>query len=374
MKIIILLLFISSGYCLNYTDIIPLVDAVNTRYFQDSECLWECANGICSWWESARMVDTINDLLHALYFHGVNNNFTHKLEKMVDEIYNRYANVAACNNCTDIVDYITGFIQCDASIMGYYDDEAWWGLAWMRAYERTRYQKIQRPEYLNISIYIHQHMTNGWNNDCLGGIPWTHCGGYKAAIQNELYILLSTKLYLYTRDNYYYKMAERGLGWFLGSGILDDNYSVNGGLDISCNNDRSAGYTYNQGIILPALAYLNGNGIADKMINNVIGNSSKYLFSYILREIDCEFTNSCDENSQMFKGIYIQYLKDYYMLNPSLDIKKVIIANAYAIQDVIVYNSVPLSWVKNPTCNNPITFKTSLSAITALTSYLWVSV
>lgn len=46
----------------------------------------------------------------------------------------------------------------------YYDDEGWWAIAWLKAYDLTRNTK-----YLQVSEAIFADMTTGWDSTCNGG-------------------------------------------------------------------------------------------------------------------------------------------------------------------------------------------------------------
>jgi predicted alpha-1,6-mannanase (GH76 family) len=64
----------------------------------------------------------------------------------------------------------------------YYDDEGWWALAWIRAFDWT-----QNPAYLNMASSIFDDMAGGWDDTCGGGIWWSKANTYKNAIANELF-------------------------------------------------------------------------------------------------------------------------------------------------------------------------------------------
>lgn len=61
-------------------------------------------------------------------------------------------------------------------INNYYDDEGWWALAWVRAYDVTG-----NTEYLNMAESIFADMQGGVNGTCGGGIWWSKDRKYKNA-------------------------------------------------------------------------------------------------------------------------------------------------------------------------------------------------
>jgi len=90
---------------------------------------------------------------------------------------------------------------------GLYDDEAWWALAWLRAYDLTVALGKSDDRYLAMAVVIFNDMTKGWDEVCDGGIYWSkdHTddkdppngpnGPYKNAIANELFLALAAGLY-----------------------------------------------------------------------------------------------------------------------------------------------------------------------------------
>lgn len=61
-------------------------------------------------------------------------------------------------------------------INNYYDDEGWWALAWIRAYDVTG-----NVEYLDMAESIFADMQGGVNGTCGGGIWWSKDRKYKNA-------------------------------------------------------------------------------------------------------------------------------------------------------------------------------------------------
>src|ERR1700721_2245650 len=75
----------------------------------------------------------------------------------------------------------------------YYDDEGWWALAWIDAYDNTL-----DPQYLRMSASIFEDMAKGWDQTCSGGIGGAKKRKYKNAIANELF--LSVAAHVITRE------------------------------------------------------------------------------------------------------------------------------------------------------------------------------
>jgi predicted alpha-1,6-mannanase (GH76 family) len=137
----------------------------------------------------------------------------------------------------------------------YYDDEGWWALAWIRAYDLSG-----RIEYLNMARTIFRNMTTGWSDHCGGGLIWRKKHGYKNAIPNELFLLVAIRLHQRTPDDggagSYLDWALKEWDWFKQSGMINQDNLVNDGLTRSCQNNGRTTWTYNQGVIVGGLVEL----------------------------------------------------------------------------------------------------------------------
>lgn len=93
-----------------------------------------------------------------------------------------------------------------------------------------------------------------WDTTCNGGVWWDHARTYKNAITNELFIATAVRLYQQTHEDTYRDWARRGWAWLRDSGMVNASGLVNDGLDAHCANNAGPAYSYNQGVILDALA------------------------------------------------------------------------------------------------------------------------
>ena len=205
-------------------------------------------------------------------------------------------------------------------INAFYDDEGWWALAWLDAYDLTGEEK-----YLAAAKDIFLDMAAGWDDYWGGGIYWgKHDGrpdtagasavprgwavGYKNAIANELFIAVAAGLGLRYRNRGpaapgsastgsantgsantgqpdYLDWARRGWAWFSSArpagvamineaGLVNDSPNQHG-----VNDNTQSVWSYNQGVILSGLrelteltgdqAYLGwAEKIADAFIKN----------------------------------------------------------------------------------------------------------
>lgn len=142
----------------------------------------------------------------------------------------------------------------------YNDDEGWWALAWVDAYDLTGKQK-----YLAMAETIFTDIAAQWEtNTCGGGVWWSKKTRYKNAIANELFLDLAAALANRAASpeerQKYLDWAEREWAWFRASGMINAQNLVNDGLDSknpnACTNNGRTTWSYNQGVILGGLAEL----------------------------------------------------------------------------------------------------------------------
>ena len=197
----------------------------------------------------------------------------------------------------------------DNFLNGYYDDEGWWALTWINAYDLTG-----NGAYLSQARDIFADMTGGWDGTCGGGIWWSKARHYKNAIANELFLQVAVALHERTPgDTGYGSWAQREWAWFQGSGMLTGSHLVIDGL-AACQPDLSSPtWTYNQGVLiggLVALARMTGREAplaAAERIADAVMDSQALSPHGILRD-PCE-PSSCDEDQPLFKGIFAKNLK-----------------------------------------------------------------
>jgi len=232
-------------------------------------------------------------------------------------------------------------IGVDRTFSGYFDDEAWWGIAWLKAYQVT-----SEKAYLNRSRAVFDDLVNrSWSEaSCGGGFCWQASSNpddmnacYKNSITNELSITLAAQLALVYKElgmqeafKYTSGWADRAITWFINSGLLNKSSLVNDGLDTFtkhwqvCSNNGQEAYTYNQGVILSGLAYvwqLQKNRtfleLATKIIESVFASHLVYKGTHILREMDEVpnlplndlYSGSPGTDGLQFKSVFIRHLR-----------------------------------------------------------------
>ncbi len=231
----------------------------------------------------------------------------------------------------------------------YYDDEGWWALAWIRAYDLTG-----NPMFLNMAQTIFTDLLTGWDSICNGGVWWSKARSYKNAIPNELFLLTAVRLHQRTPGDAgpgsYLDWATNEWSWFKASGMINAQNLVNDGLNSSCLNNGDTAWTYNQGVILGGLTELykvtgdptylsQATVIADAATATLVDGNG------VLRE-PCELNNSCAADGPQFKGIFIRNLACLYDVTRKTAYYNFLFRNAHAVwfNDRNVFNQLGLKW------------------------------
>lgn len=197
----------------------------------------------------------------------------------------------------------------------YYDDEGWWALAWIDAYDLTRDSR-----YLASAQSIFDNMAGGWDKTCGGGIWWSKDRTYKNAIANELFFSVAAHLAMRVPADrrQYADWAAKEWEWFRGSGMINDRHLVNDGLTIdkssgTCRNNGRTVWTYNQGVLVGALAEWSrspDNATVLQEAQLLVDASLHYLRDQngILHDT-CE--PDCGTDGIQFKGIFMRNLSAF---------------------------------------------------------------
>jgi predicted alpha-1,6-mannanase (GH76 family) len=263
------------------------LNALMDNWYQFGSGTWR---GL-GWWNSANALETV-----------INYSFNAPLDNIDSIIWDVYNN---------------GTTKDKGSFLNYYyDDEGWWALALLRAYDRTG-----SSEFLATAEMIFDDIQGGWDEEvCTGGLWWSKAKTDKNAIENELFITLATRLYSATGKGKYLTWAKRTWNWFSGTGMQGSSGLINDGVDLTtCGSNHKTAWTYNQGVILGGLsglyqitgdmAYLSkAREIATSAMNLLVDDQG------ILTE-PCESSPSgCGQDGTQFKGIFVRYLSYLYNL------------------------------------------------------------
>ncbi|KAJ4165264.1 hypothetical protein LMH87_006902 [Akanthomyces muscarius] len=216
----------------------------------------------------------------------------------------------------------------------FYDDEGWWALALIRAYDVTYNKK-----YLDVAVTVFEDMKTGLGGPCKGGIYWSKDREYVNAIANELYLSVAASLAnRIPSEPDYLKTAQDQWTWFSKSGMINSDNLINDGLDGDCKNNGQATWTYNQGVILGGLVELSRAardesllGEAAKIAKAAIGKLSNK--DGVLEESGgCEYKpGRCGQDGQQFKGVFIRNLGYLQQAAPDSQFRSFILTNARSI-------------------------------------------
>jgi predicted alpha-1,6-mannanase (GH76 family) len=126
----------------------------------------------------------------------------------------------------------------------YLDDSGWWGITWLKMYERTKQRK-----YLTTAQTIHAHMAKNWNPEKGGGVMWSEDADKQRpnAITNTLFLVLSARLYQDTQENAFLEWAERTIAW------LDEKNLYDGTAVVDAPGHMGDYWSYNQGTYIGGL-------------------------------------------------------------------------------------------------------------------------
>ncbi|PBP16816.1 glycosyl hydrolase [Diplocarpon rosae] len=240
--------------------------------------LWQNA-----WWPSANVVTMLADFYEF---------FPHMAKGTTDQVFPTTLAMAPKT--------FPGFIN------GFYDDELWWVLAWIKVYDVTK-----DVTYLNTATAIFEDSKKAWGATPCGGLWWDKAHTSVGAVENELYLTaaakLANRLPHSPSNGYYLNEALKAYEWFIHSGLINEQNVINNGLDLkTCKNDGTYVFSYNQGIILSGLAEMTwstGDAKYNELANTIALAALKNLTNAngILTD-PCD--RGCNSDTEQFKGIF----------------------------------------------------------------------
>jgi predicted alpha-1,6-mannanase (GH76 family) len=226
-----------------------------------------------------------------------------------------------------------------AFLNNFYDDEGWWALAWIDAYDLTRNRK-----YLSMAESIFSDMAASWDDTCGGGIWWSKDRKYKNAIANELFLSVAAHLANRTSGavrGRYLNWSKKEWYWFRASGMINSQNLINDGLGksegqttgVGCTNNGRTTWSYNQGVILGGLAELSVTSPDPSLIEAAqkIARAATTLLvdSKGVLHDPCE--PHCGADGVQFKGIFVRNLDLLNGAQPRAAYRDFVFANADAI-------------------------------------------
>jgi predicted alpha-1,6-mannanase (GH76 family) len=247
--------------------------------------LWPI-HGISAWWSSANDLTALVDAERVLGTHQYDGQIalTYRLEQ-------NYTGPQFHNSGPDFKN-------------NYYDDTAWWGLAWLDAYRWTgdrRYLATAQDD----DAYTHSARIAA----CGGGLKWAvpriQHGDEINSITNELALTLSAQLATATGRPSYRTEALTDWAWLQHSGLIRSDGLVWDHLDAQCHPTGWM-WSYTQGTLLAgltALAQETGQPsylvIAHRLADAALRSSLNQ--SGVLTD-PCETAGWCGTDGGVFKG------------------------------------------------------------------------
>ncbi|KAJ9450904.1 Mannan endo-1 [Diplonema papillatum] len=260
-------------------DVQKAVDVLQT-YYNASSGYW--SDDVYGWWHQSNVLEAVVNSM----------TFTNSSLGQVGFLENIYNQTQA--------DFDT-YVKKNG-----YDDIAWAGLAWMRAYQLTRV-----PDYLNRSIVCFDEITTVWDDHCGGGVWWDRKKTYKNAITNELFLTLATQLYSATGLSTYWLWALQEWAWFKTTAMVGADHLIVDGLTENCTGTGPT-WTYNQGVLMLGLYSLynssGDSGSVDFAFKTAaaVASSSLLTVDGVLQE--ASGMENPGPDGWQFKGIYMRYL------------------------------------------------------------------
>ncbi|KAI0145565.1 glycoside hydrolase family 76 protein [Xylariaceae sp. FL1272] len=270
-------------------------------WYDSSSGLWSGTG----WWNSANCLTVLAD-------YG-----------LLDSSFSQSYNIPGIISTT----YNNGRKSYSNFLNDYYDDEGWWALAFIRSYDLTGQQS-----YLSQAVTIFNDM-KGASSPC-GGIYWDKPHTYTNAIANELYMKVAASLAnrIPADKSSYVSVAQSEWSWFKSTGLLNSGNLINDGLTSSCTNNGEKTWTYNQGVVLGALAELykaNGDSSLLTSATKIANAAISTLVSGGILSDGCE--PNCGADGEQFKGVFMRNLQELHKVAPSSTFSNFIKKNADSI-------------------------------------------
>lgn len=218
-------------------------------------------------------------------------------------------------------------------VNSFYDDDGWWALAWIDAYDVTG-----NPAYLSMAETIFTAITGGWDSTCGGGVWWNTSRTYKNAIPNELFLSIAAKLANRTSGRasaFYLNWAQQEWTWFKNSGMINAQNLINDGLNSSnpnaCTNNGATTWSYNQGVILGGLVELYRADNDPTLLPQAEAIANAAIAHLTQNGILTDPGSMSGGDAPQFKGIFLRNLMALYVADPDPRYQAFADANAKSI-------------------------------------------
>jgi rhamnogalacturonyl hydrolase YesR len=260
------------------------------QWYVQSSGLYQSPTG---WWNAANAITLL-----------VNYSRVTGSTQYLSAVANTYANANAANGSQNFITSAN-------------DDEGWWALAWVDAYDLT-----QNQDYLNTAETIFSDLTTQWDTTtCGGGVWWSKnltTSAYKNAVTNEIFLKLAASLANRVSDPtakaQYLNWAEEEWQWFQNSGMINSQNLINDGLNATnpnaCTNNGQTTWTYNQGVILGGLLELYNANQDSSAITTAQAIASATMTNLVTSSGILQEPSISGPDQPQFKGIFIRNLME----------------------------------------------------------------
>ncbi|KAB8296726.1 hypothetical protein EYC80_002146 [Monilinia laxa] len=208
------------------------------------------------------------------------------------------------------------------------DDQSFWALAAMSAAE-ARLVEVQNHTWFDLANSVFNEQAARWDDKtCNGGLRWqifsfNNGYTYKNSISNGNFFQLAARLAAYTGNSTYFDWATRAWNWTKVSGIIDDDFNVFDGADISenCSSVNRIQFSESAGTFIAGAAYMYNYTNADNQwktsLDGLLNKTTSIFFpAGIATEIACESKNVCNIDQRAFKGLLGKWLVDTIQVAP----------------------------------------------------------
>lgn len=203
-------------------------------------------------------------------------------------------------------------------LIEFYDDMEWLALASLRAFAATRADRYRRAV-----LMLWEEIQTGWNDEQGGGIAWQkNQPAYKNTPANAPAVILAARLFREFERPTDLEWAQRIFEWQIenlvdpDTGFVWDGKNRDGGGRI----DKDWEFTYCQGVVIGAgIELYRSTGdrsyfeqalrTAHAATDRLVGSGTGILSS--------ETTSDADGDAGLFKGIYVRFLAELVLEDPS---------------------------------------------------------
>lgn len=303
----------------HYTDnAVKAIKTLNQNFRHTETGLWEKA-----WWNSANALTTLVDVA--------------KLDKSREAVTKRMLETTFQKAPQHKV---AGGAK-GTWLNAYYDDEGWWALAWINAYDYTG-----NKAYLNVAKDLFEDMKKNPGTPC-GGKRWAKTGDVRIAIiANSLYLDVAASLANRVTDKktYYADEAHKEWAWIEKHKIVSNsgNNTIMDGLKPETCKPGGYVWTYNVGSMVSACVemfkltanrdFLNKAITISRGIINHNCDKHGVLTEYgYPRKPTMYASGKIDGDFAQFKGIFVRALATLHKFTPQDEFKKFLVKNADSI-------------------------------------------